>query len=428
MKILIKNAKIFQKDKFIKGDVLIERKKITKLGGTITVNADKIIDAQGACVFPGFIDLHSHLRDPGHTYKEDIVTGTKAAAHGGFTTVCAMPNTEPVTDNIASVEYIQLRAKDYGSARVYVIGAITKQSAGEEIAEMATMKSGGIVAVSDDGKCVQDARLMLSCMKYASNFGLPIIIHPEDYSLAGKGQIHSGKVATKLGLSGIPGLAEEVIIARDIMLAESAGAQLHIAHISTARSLELVKNAKDKGLPVTCEVTPHHLVLNEEATITFNTNTKMKPPLRSEKDRLACVQALKDGLIDCIATDHAPHADFEKEKEYDHAPFGIIGLETAFPVLYKNLVQTGLISLNRLVEALTIAPAKILDLPGGVLEVGKAADLTIIDLEKETLFSVENILSKSKNTPWLNQFLPGRVLCTICNGNVTYMDSEKWTN
>ena len=413
MKILIKNAKIFQKDKFIKGDVLIERKKITKLGGTITVNADKIIDAQGACVFPGFIDLHSHLRDPGHTYKEDIVTGTKAAAHGGFTTVCAMPNTEPVTDNIASVEYIQLRAKDYGSARVYVIGAITKQSAGEEIAEMATMKSGGIVAVSDDGKCVQDARLMLSCMKYASNFGLPIIIHPEDYSLAGKGQIHSGKVATKLGLSGIPGLAEEVIIARDIMLAESAGAQLHIAHISTARSLELVKNAKDKGLPVTCEVTPHHLVLNEEATITFNTNTKMKPPLRSEKDRLACVQALKDGLIDCIATDHAPHADFEKEKEYDHAPFGIIGLETAFPVLYKNLVQTGLISLNRLVEALTIAPAKILDLPGGVLEVGKAADLTIIDLEKETLFSVENILSKSKNTPWLNQFLPGRVLCTI---------------
>jgi len=430
MKTLIKNANIFQNGKFTPGEILIERKKIIKISrgmasSDYTANkVDKIIDAKGACVFPGFIDLHSHLRDPGQTYKEDIVTGTKAAAHGGFTAVCAMPNTEPITDNIASVEYIQLRAKDYGSAKVYVIGAITKQSAGEEIAEMATMQAGGIVAVSDDGKCVQNARLMLSCMKYASNFGLPVIIHPEDYSLAGKGQIHSGKVATKLGLSGIPGLAEEVIIARDIMLAESAGAKLHIAHISTARSIELVKNAKGKGLPVTCEVTPHHLVLNEEANLTFNTNTKMKPPLRSEEDRLACVQALQEGIIDCIATDHSPHADFEKEREFDLAPFGIIGLETAFPVLYKNLVQTGLIDLNRLIEALTIAPAKILNLPGGILAEGKTADLTIIDLEKETLFSAENILSKSKNTPWLNQWFPGRVMCTICDGKITYLDSE----
>lgn len=430
MKTLIKNANIYQNGKLTPGEILIERKKIIKISRGIassdyTANkVDKIIDAKGACVFPGFIDLHSHLRDPGQTYKEDIVTGTKAAAHGGFTAVCAMPNTEPITDNIASVEYIQLRAKDYGSAKVYVIGAITKQSAGEEIAEMATMKAGGIVAVSDDGKCVQNARLMLSCMKYASNFGLPVIIHPEDYSLAGKGQIHSGKVATKLGLSGIPGLAEEVIIARDIMLAESAGAKLHIAHISTARSIELVKNAKDKGLPVTCEVTPHHLVLNEEANLTFNTNTKMKPPLRSEEDRRACVQALQEGIIDCIATDHSPHADFEKEREFDLAPFGIIGLETAFPVLYKNLVQTGLIDLNRLIEALTIAPAKILNLPGGILAEGKTADLTIIDLEKETLFSAENILSKSKNTPWLNQWFPGRVMCTICDGKITYLDSE----
>ncbi len=430
MKTLIKNANIYQNGKLTPGEILIERKKIIKISRGIassdyTANkVDKIIDAKGACVFPGFIDLHSHLRDPGQTYKEDIVTGTKAAAHGGFTAVCAMPNTEPITDNIASVEYIQLRAKDYGSAKVYVIGAITKQSAGEEIAEMATMKAGGIVAVSDDGKCVQNARLMLSCMKYASNFGLPVIIHPEDYFLAGKGQIHSGKVATKLGLSGIPGLAEEVIIARDIMLAESAGVKLHIAHISTARSIELVKNAKDKGLPVTCEVTPHHLVLNEEANLTFNTNTKMKPPLRSEEDRLACVQALQEGIIDCIATDHSPHADFEKEREFDLAPFGIIGLETAFPVLYKNLVQTEQIDLNRLIEALTIAPAKILNLPGGILAEGKTADLTIIDMEKETLFSAENILSKSKNTPWLNQWFPGRVMCTICDGKITYLDSE----
>ncbi len=424
MKILIKNAKVYQNNKLIKADILIDRKRIAKIAPKLNEKADKTIDASDACVFPGFIDLHAHLRDPGHTYKEDIVTGTKAAAHGGYTAICAMPNTEPVTDNIASVEYIQLRAKELGSSRVYVIGAITKKSAGEEISEMATMKSGGIVAVSDDGKCVQNARLMLSCMRYASNFDIPVIIHAEDYNLAGKGQIHGGKISTQIGLSGIPGLAEEVIIARDIMLAESAGAKLHIAHISTAKSLELVRNAKAKGLPVTCEVTPHHLVLNEEACATFNTNTKMKPPLRSEADRLACVKALKEGLIDCIATDHAPHADFEKEKEFDYAPFGIIGLETAFPVLYKNLVLSNQISLACLVNALTSAPARVLGLPGGEICEGAPADITIINLAKETLFSEQNLLSKSKNTPWLNHSLPGRVMVTICNGNLTYQDSE----
>ena len=424
MKILIKNAKVYQNNKLIKADILIDRKRIAKIAAKLNEKADKIIDASDACVFPGFIDLHAHLRDPGQTYKEDIVSGTKAAAHGGYTAICAMPNTEPVTDNIASVEYIQLRAKELGSSRVYVIGAITKKSAGEEISEMATMKSGGIVAVSDDGKCVQNARLMLSCMRYASNFDIPVIIHAEDYNLAGKGQIHGGKISTQIGLSGIPGLAEEVIIARDIMLAESAGAKLHIAHISTAKSLELVRNAKAKGLPVTCEVTPHHLVLNEEACATFNTNTKMKPPLRSEADRLACVKALKEGLIDCIATDHAPHADFEKEKEFDYAPFGIIGLETAFPVLYKNLVLSNQISLACLVNALTSAPARVLGLPGGEICEGAPADITIINLAKETLFSEQNLLSKSKNTPWLNHSLPGRVMVTICNGNLTYQDSE----
>jgi dihydroorotase len=424
MKILIQNAKIYLHGKLIKSDILLDRKRIAKIATKISEKADKVIDAAGACVFPGFIDLHAHLRDPGQTYKEDIVSGTKAAAHGGFTAICAMPNTEPVTDNIASVEYIQLRAKELGSSRVYVIGAMTKKSAGEEISEMATMKSGGIVAVSDDGKCVQNARLMLSCMRYAANFNIPLIIHAEDYNLAGKGQIHGGKVATQVGLSGLPGLAEEVIIARDIMLAESAGARLHIAHISTAKSLELVRQAKTKGLPVTCEVTPHHLVLTEDACVTFDTNTKMKPPLRSKADRLACVQALKDGLIDCIATDHAPHADFEKEKEFDYAPFGIIGLETAFPVLYKHLVQTKQITLSCLVDALTSSPARVLNLPGGTLMEGAPADLTIIDLEKETHFSPQNILSKSKNSPWLNHSLPGSVLWTICNGSVTYQNPD----
>lgn len=423
MKTLIKNARIYQNSKLVKAEMLIDGKKIAQIASKIEIKADKTIDAGGAAVFPGFIDLHAHLRDPGQTYKEDIISGTKSAAKGGFTAVCAMPNTEPVTDNIASVEYIRLRAKELGSARVYVIGALTKQSKGEEISEMATMKSGGIVAVSDDGKCVQNARLKLSCLRYAANFDIPVIVHPEDYALAGKGQIHSGKIATKIGLSGIPGLAEEVMIARDIMLAESAGARLHIAHISTARSLELVKQAKDRGLPVTCEVTPHHLVLNEEACETFDTNTKMKPPLRSEKDRLACIQALKDGLIDCIATDHAPHADFEKEREFDHAPFGIIGFETAFAVLYENLVLTKMISLETLVDNLTKNPAQILNLPGGQLNEGSAADLTIIDLKASTTFDRDSILSKSKNSPWLDTTVRSRVKYTFMNGKISYQDS-----
>lgn len=422
MKIIIKNAEVYIAGKLVKKDLLIDRKRIAKIENRIDEKADKMIDARGCCVFPGFIDLHAHLRDPGQTYKEDIVSGTKSAAKGGFTAVCAMPNTEPVTDNIASVEYIQLRAKEHGSARVYVVGALTKQSKGEEISEMATMKSGGIVAVSDDGKCVQNARLMLSCLRYASNFDIPVIVHPEDYALAGKGQIHGGKVATQTGLSGISGLAEEVIIARDIMLAESAGARLHIAHISTAKSLELVRAAKAKGLPVTCEVTPHHLVLTEEACLTFDTNTKMKPPLRSEKDRHACVEALKEGLIDCIATDHAPHADFEKEREFDHAPFGIIGFETAFAVLYQELVLKGIISLETLVDSLTSRPAQTLRLPGGEIKPGGMADITIINLKEKTLFSKENIASKSKNSPWLERELASRVLYTIVGGNISYQD------
>lgn len=422
MKTIIINAKIYLDGKLEAKEMLIKGKRIAQIADKISDTADHTIDAAGACVFPGFIDIHTHLRDPGYTYKEDIVSGTQSAAKGGFTSICAMPNTDPVTDNIASVEYIQLRAKEHGSARVYVIGALTKQSKGEEISEMATMKSGGIVAVSDDGYCVQNARLMLSCLRYAANFDIPVIIHPEDYALAGKGQINSGKVSTRVGLSGITGLAEEVMIARDIMLAESAGARLHVAHISTARSLQLVQQAKDRGLPVTCEVTPHHLILNEDACLTFDTNAKMKPPLRCESDRQACVQALKDGLIDCIATDHAPHADFEKEREFDLAPFGIIGFETAFGILYDKLVKTKIIELSTLVDNLSKKPAKVLNLPGGELKIGGKADLTIIDLNAFTTYTKENILSKSKNTPWLDQTIASKVMYTIKSGIISYSD------
>ena len=420
MTTLIKNGTAYIDRAFVKKDILIEDKLITRIEDKINEPAEKVIDAKGMHVFPGFVDIHVHLRDPGQTYKEDIVSGTRSAARGGFTSLCAMPNTDPVVDNIATVDYIQRRAKDLGSAKVYVIGAMTKKSEGLEISEMATMKSDGIVAVSDDGKCVQNAKLMLNCMRYATNFGLPLIVHAEDYNLSGSGQIHAGKIALKLGLTGIPALAEEVIISRDIMLAENTGSRLHIAHISTAKSIELVREAKQLGFNITCEVTPHHLILTEDACLGFDTNTKMKPPLRTEADRQACVQALKDGIIDCIATDHAPHADFEKVREFDHAPFGVIGLETAFPALYHHLVKPGHISLERIVDALTIVPASLLDLPPSALKIGYPADICLVDLNQETSFEPEEIASKSKNTPWLNQKLSGKVIYTILDGRITW--------
>ena len=420
MKTLINNASIYLDGKFVKQDVLIEDEMITKVGAKLKDSADNTIDASGLHLCPGFVDLHSHLRDPGQTYKEDIVTGTRSAARGGFTTVCAMPNTEPAVDNIATVEYIQRRAKDLGYCKVLVIGAMTKHLEGAELSEMATMKSGGIIAVTDDGKCVQNARLMLSCMKYASNFDLPVIIHAEDYSLAGKGQIHAGKIASQLGFSGIPALAEEVIIARDIMLAANAKVHLHVAHISTAKSLQLVREAKEEGLSITCEVTPHHLTLTEEACLSFDTNTKMKPPLRPDSDRRALIDALREGLIDCVATDHAPHADFEKEREFDHAPFGIIGFETAFPVLYDNLVSTGLLSLERLVETMTTAPAKTMRLQDNAIKAGNPADLVLVDLNAITVVDHDSILSKSKNSPWLGSELKSKIVRTICAGRTTW--------
>ncbi|MGC9362328.1 MAG: dihydroorotase [Candidatus Syntrophosphaera sp.] len=420
MKTLIKNGIAYIDNQFVHTDILIDCEKIAKTGKGLKDKADEVIDASGKHVFPGFVDIHVHLRDPGQTYKEDIVSGTRAAAHGGFTSLCAMPNTDPVVDNIATVDYIQRRAKDLGYAKVYVIGAITKKSEGLEISEMATMKSGGIVAVSDDGNCVQNAKLKLNCMKYATNFGLPLIVHAEDYNLSGKGQIHSGKISTQLGLSGIPALAEEVIISRDIMLAESTDSRLHIAHISTARSIDLVREAKERGVRITCEVTPHHLILNEEACLGFDTNMKMKPPLRSEKDRIACVNALREGIIDCVATDHAPHADFEKVREFDQAPFGVIGLETAFAAIYHHLVKPGELSLERLAEALTSAPAKVLNLPESALREGNPADITIVDLEQSTTFDADTILSKSKNSPWVDQTLSGKVIYTFLDGRVTW--------
>ncbi len=423
MQTLIKNSNIYLNQKFEKKDILIENEIIKSIENEIneqTVKPDRIIDAQGQHIIPGLVDLHCHLREPGQTHKEDIYTGTRAAAKGGFTTICAMPNTYPVIDNIASVEFVQRKAKDIGLCKVKVIGASSKKIEGKEISEIATMKEGGIVAVSDDGACVQNSKLQQNIMKYARNFDLPVIIHAEDYNLAGKGQVHGGKIATRLGLSGIPAVAEELIIARDIMLAELTKCQIHIAHLSSVKSVQLVREAKANGLQVTAEVTPHHLIFNEDCLVTFDTNYKCKPPIRSEKDRQALLNGLIDGTIDLIATDHAPHSDYEKEKEFDFAPFGINGFETAFSSLYTELVLNGSLSLEMLIEKMSVTPSQWLGLDTGIIEVGRRADLVLIDLNADINFTYDNMLSKSKNTPYLNKSLKAKVLTTFCDGKITF--------
>lgn len=420
MKTLIKNANAYINGQWIDTDILIEGTLITEVDKNIDEKADEIIDAKGKKVLPGFVDLHCHLRDPGQTYKEDIHTGTRAAAKGGYTTICAMPNTDPTIDNIGEVEYVQRKAKDIGLCKVKVIGASSKKLKGEEISEIASMKEGGIVAVSDDGGCVQNAKLQSNIMRYAMNFDVPVIVHAEDYNLAGKGQISGGKIATKLGLSGIPALAEEIIISRDLMLAASTKCQLHVAHLSTGKSVELIRIAKKEGIRVTSEVTPHHLIFNEDRLETFDTNFKCKPPIRSEKERLALIEGLIDGTIDMIATDHAPHADFEKEKEFDFAPFGVIGFETSFAGLYTHLVKKGVISLELLIEKLAVKPAEWLKLNSGKIEAGKLADLVIVDLNESIEINIDTLLSKAKNSPFLGETLQGRIDYTICEGKITW--------
>ncbi len=420
MKILIKNAKAFIDNEFVKTDILLENNRIIKIEDEISELTEKVIDANENIVLPGLIDLHVHLRDPGQTYKEDIVSGTRAAVKGGFTTICAMPNTDPIVDNLTTVEYIKRKAKDLGFCKVEVIGALTKKSEEKEITEIYGMMQGGIVAVSDDGKCIQNSKLMLNSLKYASKFDMPVIIHAEDYKLSGNGQINSGKMSTKLGLGGIPALSEEIIVSRDIMLAESAKCKIHIAHISTKKAVQMVREAKRKGLPVTAEVTPHHLLLNESYCENFDTNTKMKPPLRTENDRQALIEGVIDGTIDFIATDHAPHADYEKEREFMLAPFGIIGLETAFATLYTNLVLKKIIPFEKLINAFTKNPANFLKKKIGIIKEGYTADLTIINLAEDIHFSQKTIISKSKNTPFLGQTFKGKVITTICEGKIAW--------
>jgi len=375
------------------------------------------IDAAGCWVVPGLIDMHVHLREPGEEYKEDIASGTRAAAAGGFTAVACMPNTSPVNDTAAVTAMILARARE-ASARVYPVAAISKGSAGESLAEFGDLREAGAVAVSDDGLPVRNSQLMRRALEYAADFGLMVISHSEEPSLSG-GAMNEGETSTRLGLKGIPAIAESIMVYREIALAEYTGKPVHIAHVSTAMSTELIRSAKERGVPVTAETTPHYFTLTEAAVEGYDTNAKMNPPLRTEMDRQAIMAGLADGTFDAIATDHAPHSILEKEVEFDLAANGIIGLETSLP-LSLELVRKGLINEQRLVELLSVNPARILGVTGGSLAVGRPADITIIDPDVEYTFLRDQIVSKSKNSPFIGRKLQGRAVLTMVGGRITH--------
>jgi dihydroorotase len=410
------------------GSLLVSDGVISWLGkkGDASPSADSdIIDSAGLVVCPGFIDLHCHLRQPGFEEKETIATGTRAAASGGFTTVCCMPNTAPPLDSQATVDYVKSTAIEEGVIRVLPIGCISRGRDGEELAEMAELASAGVIGYSDDGNCVASSRLMRRALEYSRSFGRPIIDHCEDTTLTEGGQINEGIIATRLGLQGIPNAAEEGMVARDIALAELTRAWLHVAHVSTAGSVELVRRAKEKGIKVTAEVTPHHLTLTEEWVLGYDTNAKVNPPLRSQEDVQALIQGLNDNTIDVIATDHAPHTEKDKLCEFGFAPFGISGLETALGSLMA-LVHQGQLSLNTLIAKITSEPARIIGNEHGrlgTLAVGAAADITIFDPEREWEVNTRHFASKGKNTPLAGSKLKGKVMATIYGGNLVYKDN-----
>jgi dihydroorotase len=379
-------------------------------------------DATGLIVAPGFIDLHVHLREPGFEYKETIESGARAAVAGGFTSVCCMPNTKPVNDNSSVTNFIIEQARKAGLANVYPVGAITQGSKGEQLAEIGEMKAAGIVAVSDDGKPVVDSGMMRRAMEYARDFDLPVVDHCEDCCGATNWAMHEGEYSALMGLQGLPGLAEDLHVSRDVMLAELTGARVHIAHISTTHSVELVRRAKAQGLPVSCEVTPHHFTLTDRDVYAsrYDTHFKMAPPLRSQADVDAIVEGLRDGTVDAIATDHAPHHANEKMLEFDRAPNGIIGLETAVSLALDRLVQSGVISLSRMVELLSYNPARLFRLERGTLKVGAAADVAIFDPAKQIKVEAAQFQSKSRNTPFDGWELKGAVVATVVAGRLVW--------
>lgn len=417
MRLLIKGGRIIDPSQQIDkmADLLIEDAHVKSIEDSSVDDGVEVFDASGLIVAPGFIDLHVHLREPGEEYKETIASGAAAAVAGGFTSICAMPNTKPVNDNASVTRFIIDKAREAGLARVYPVGAITRESKGEELAEMAEMKQAGAIAVSDDGRPVMDSQVMRHAMEYARDHGLVVVDHCQDLHLAAGGVMNEGRYSTLLGLKGMNNAAEQTHVARDIMLAALTGARVHIAHISTAGSVELVRQAKREGLAVTCEVTPHHLALTDAAVVGFDTNTKMSPPLRGEEDRAALIEAVRDGTIDAIATDHAPHHSDEKMLEYDRAPNGVIGLETALGVAL-TMLDSFSIPIARIIEMLTAGPARAFSLPGGTLAIGSPADIVVFDPESEWTVNVQNFKSKSRNTPFAGWKLRGRVVETLIAG------------
>ena len=430
MKLALKGGRVVDPRNGLDGtmDVLIEEGKIVAigmdLGGSLGPQDGRVLDVSGKAVLPGLIDMHVHLREPGREDEETIETGTLAAARGGFVAVACMPNTDPPLDTGAAVTFVLSRARETGHVRVLPVGAITKGLAGVELAEVGELRKAGAVAISDDGHPVASSRVMRYAMEYASMFDIPVISHAEDVELSAGGAINEGYWSTRLGLPGIPAAAEEAMVARDILLAELTGARLHIAHVSTAGSVDLVRRAKERGVKVTCEATPHHFTLTDAATAGYDANTKVNPPLRTERDVEALRRGLADGTIDAIASDHAPHTAEEKEVEYELAAFGMIGLETALPLAITELVKTGVLALGQLVERMSYAPARILGLDWPGLVPGAPANITVVDPDASFTVDPSTFASLSPNTPFGGRRLFGRVFATVVakEGSV-----ERWT-
>lgn len=421
--ILISGGRVIDPSRGADGraDVLLADGRVEAVGVGITApEGARVVDAAGRVVAPGFIDLHVHLREPGQEDLETVATGAMAAAAGGFTAVCAMPNTDPVTDNQAAVGFIVRQALRAGKARVHPVGALSMGQRGELLTEFGELIGAGAVAVSDDGRPVASSHLMRTALEYAQVFGIPVADHCEDPTLSHGGVMHEGLVSTRLGLKGIPAAAEEIHVARDVLLAELTGGHVHLCHMSTRGSVELIRRAKDKGLRVTAEATPHHFALTQERVEGYDTNAKMNPPLREEADRDAIRQALRDGTLDVIATDHAPHHYDAKEREFDLAPNGILGLETALGLAIRELVEPGLLSLPRLVELMSTAPARTFRLPGGTLATGAPADVVVFDPAARWTVDPAAFFSKSRNTPFGGAELVGRADLTIVGGRVVW--------
>ena len=417
---IIKNGTLVLKDGLAKKDVLVKDGKIVEIAENIVAQGEEIIDATGLHVFPGLIDMHVHLREPGFEKKENIESGAKAAVKGGFTQVCCMPNTNPVTDNKVVVSYIKMRAKEVDLCKIHPIGAITKGSKGEELAAIGGMHKAGAVAISDDGVAVKNTRLMYNAMLYAKGFGIKCLCHCEDKDLVDGGSVNEGLNATITGIKGIPRAAEDVVIARELALAEELDCPVHICHVSTYSGVRLIRDAKRAGVKVTAETCPHYFAVTDDIIRSYDTNTKVNPPIREEKDRLAILEGLQDGTLDCIVTDHAPHHADDKNVEYAMAAFGISGIETSFGFAMEYLYKTGALTLSQIADKMSYQPAQILGLDGGEIAKGKAADFTLANIDEEWVVDSNQFVSKGKNTPFNGYKLSGVVKYTVVDGVIKY--------